>query len=99
MSIREDAFRELSTGIAKGGDDIIRGGLPQAFHVDDITCHVHPNGVRVYLYRGRAFLELHPVEIIQTGDLLEGIKFKATQRYRYLSQIEEDRRSDEVETE
>lgn len=79
MSIRQEAIQELSRGVAAGLDDLIIKGLPEAFHIKDVSYAEYPNKVRVFSYRGEPFLELHPMVVSY-----EGLAIKATHLYRYL---------------
>lgn len=71
------------SGIHEKREEIIRSGLPMAFHKQDITVRQFMNGASLYTYRGRAFLELDAPNI----SFEPGNRLVIRQGYRYIENL------------
>lgn len=69
----------LIEGFLQRRKDIIRAGLPAAYHESQVTVGII-GCWQIYFYRGRAFLEIGPLEIRSNGP-----KVEAFQEYRYVN--------------
>ena len=76
--------QQLATGAANNKEGLIEAGLPKGYDIRRVHRAIYPDGVEVFSYNGKEFLEIHPLQL-ETIREDHTTRIKATWNYRYLN--------------